>query len=101
MKNSIYCFERSVHFFFRYQGEDPSVVEQKKRTRSLNITIVYPPTLVGEYSLRLSEWTPIVNLTHSSTPSIQQKQSSDFEFCPICRMKGPDDPFGCKVRPNA
>jgi hypothetical protein len=83
----------------RYPGEDPAVVEQNKKTRSLNITIVYPPTLVGEYSLRLSEWSPLLNLTYPIHNLVQKRFVAEpgVPFCPIYRIKGTDDPFGCRL----
>jgi hypothetical protein len=90
-----------IQFYFRYKGEDPTIIEQKKKSRSLNITIVYPPSLVGEYSFRLSEWTPLINLTHSQNSIIQSKQNSGGgDFCPLFRVKTSDDPFGCRMPQN-
>ncbi len=48
------------------------------------MSIVYPPTLIGEYTFRLTEWTPFLTLQEDGT-------------CPIFRFKSLEDPFGCTV----
>lgn len=73
---------------FRSIGVDPTVLEGKVRSRTYNMSIVYPPTLIGEYSFRLTEWTPFLS------------QQNDDE-CPIFRIKSLDDPFGCSVTSDA
>jgi hypothetical protein len=51
------------------------------------MSIVFPPTLVGEYTIRLSDWTPFLVL-------------NDKEVCPIFKLTAVDDPFGCQISPS-
>ncbi len=53
-------------------GADPREKELQQRKRTFNLTVVYPPTLVGEYQFRLSEWAaPLTpSLTTPSHPFI-------------------------------
>lgn len=67
------------------RGEDPSIAEKKVKSRTFNISVVYPPTLVGEYTFRLSEWSSALDL------------STDPTQCPIFKLTALDDPFGCSA----
>jgi hypothetical protein len=51
------------------------------------MSVVFPPTLVGEYTIRLSDWTPFLEL-------------NDKEVCPIFKLTAVDDPFGCQISPS-
>lgn len=88
----IYCIN-----FQRYSGEDPKIAEQKVKARSFNISIVYPPTLVGEYPFRISEWTPLVNLKEPISETLLKDPKVGSNFCPIYRIKSLEDPFGCQL----
>lgn len=91
---------RILVFETRYQGEDPNVVKQKVMSRSFNMTILYPPTLVGEYTFRLGEWSPTINLNQPSSETMIKKLNGRSDFCPIYRIKSLDDPFGCRPPNN-
>lgn len=60
--------------------------EQKKaeaaRRRTFNMTIIYPPTLTGEYEVRLADWGPNVDIYHE-------------EACPVYSLRPAPDLFGC------
>eukprot|EP01040_Poterioochromonas_malhamensis_P010052 gene10052-10926_t len=75
---------KTLVFETRSLGEDPTLQEGKLRSRTYNMSIVYPPTLIGEYTFRLTEWTPFLTLQEDGT-------------CPIFRFKSLEDPFGCTV----
>ena len=90
------------------------------RKRVFNLTIVYPPTLVGEYQFRLSEWAPALSplLTTPQHPlllnnPLYQAAQAAFaagsasgggaappQFCPIYRIKAAQDSFGCATLQN-
>ncbi len=68
------------------------------------MTIVYPPSLVGEYQFRLSEWAPklaplLTVPTHPLLKDLPVFASPDPrkvpQFCPIYRIRSAQDPFGC------
>lgn len=85
---------RILVFQTRYVGEDPSVVAKKISSRTFNASVVFPPTLFSDFSFRLADWTPSLQLFTPVSPLL--KGQSDF--CPIYRIKTPtDDIFGCKV----
>lgn len=78
-------------FETRYAGSDPKTQQQQVRQRSYNLTVLYPPTLVGEYAVKLAEWTPLVPIDTSGRPS-----------CTVYRLRGvaADGGFGCNVAPD-
>ncbi len=51
------------------------------------MTIFYPPTLVGEYTIRLADWAPGLDLADLKSKNV----------CPIYKLKASEDPFGCNV----
>lgn len=65
------------------------------------MTILYPPTLVGEYSLRLSEWSATFLHTKATTSNklshLNTNNNNKPDFCPIYRIRAAQDPFGCEV----
>jgi len=69
------------------------------------MTIVYPPTLVGEYQFLLSEWAPALapQLTTPFHPLLRDHPafaagaSPAPAFCPVYRIRAPNDAFGCAV----
>jgi hypothetical protein len=87
-------------------GADPREKELQVRRRTFNMTIVYPPTHVGEYQFRLSEWAPALGplLSAPSHPLLQGHPAfadptlaPPPQFCPVYRIRSPADAFGCKV----
>jgi hypothetical protein len=68
----------------------PPAVDQKKleaisaSTRTLNVTVLYPPTFTGEFEARLAEWTPSVDIFHEDS-------------CTFYAIQTPKDQFGCDV----
>lgn len=85
-------------------GPDPREKELQTRRRTFNLTVVYPPTLVGEYQFRLSEWAPALAplLTSPAHPLLQAhpafaEGAPPPAFCPIYRIRAAADPFGCKM----
>ena len=67
------------------------------------MTIVYPPTLVGEYQFLLSEWAPALAplLSIPTHPLLREHpafaQSAAPAFCPVYRIRAANDAFGCAV----
>jgi hypothetical protein len=83
-------------------GPDPREKELQVRRRTFNLTVVYPPTLVGEYQFRLAEWAPALAplLTSPAHPLLQSLPAfapgaPPPAFCPIYRIRAAVDPFGC------
>jgi hypothetical protein len=97
MTRNVFLF---LFLVFRYAGEDPNVVQQKVKSRSYNISIFYPPTLVGEYTLRLGEWSAPISLTSPISDAMAKKLQNKADFCPVYRIKSLDDPFGCRPPDN-
>ena len=63
---------------------DPSIKEKDEaKKRTFNMTIIYPPTLTGEYEVLLADWTPAINIYHE-------------ESCPVYALRSSSDFFGCK-----
>ena len=63
--------------------EDPSVKEKEEaKRRTFNMTIIYPPSLTGEYEVRLTDWTANINIYHEDS-------------CPVYTIRSPVDFFGC------
>lgn len=74
------------------------------RRRTFNMTVVYPPSLVGEYQFRLTEWAPALAPLLTSPASSWLRDLPAFAqgakppaFCPIYRIRAAADPFGCKA----
>ena len=66
--------------------EDPEETQKKVASRSMNITIIYPPSLVGTFHILLADWAPLLELP-----------KKNHGVCPLYRIKAPfEDPFGCK-----
>jgi len=62
---------------------------------------LYPPSLVGEYSFRLSDWTQALNIRKAWSDKIQQQVNMKFtesSFCPIFKLKSVEDSFGCDAQ---
>jgi hypothetical protein len=82
---------RILVFQTRYAGEDPSLVQKKIQSRSFNASIIFPPTLVGDLSFRLAEWT--------SAAALQPEEQELGSSCPIYRVRAAQgDLFGCRVQ---
>jgi hypothetical protein len=60
---------------------------QSASKRTVNMTIIYPPSMLGEYQIRLADWTPPLELDHEDS-------------CTFYSIRVPTDVFGCKVNPN-
>ena len=97
-------FRHFLCFSDRISGPDPREKELKERRRTFNMTIVYPPSLVGEYQFRLSEWAPqlaplLTVPTHPLLKDLPVFTSPDPrkvpQFCPIYRIRSAQDQFGC------
>ena len=73
------------------------------RRRTFNLTVVYPPTLVGEYQFRLAEWAPalapqLTTPTHPLLlhhPAFAEGAAKPPAFCPVFRIRAAADQFGC------
>lgn len=66
-------------------GPDPKEVEKKQRERTVNITIIYPPTLISTFQARVSEWSPGIDV------------NSHGASCPVYYLTAPSDQFGCSA----
>ena len=64
--------------------EQKKVESAKKRT--FKVTVVYPPTLTGEFDVRLAEWGPTVDIYHE-------------DACPVYVLRPAADLFGCEAPP--
>jgi len=76
-------------FETRGVGPDPKEVEKSQRERTVNITIIYPPTLTSSFQARVSEWSPGLDV------------GSHGGSCPIYYLTAPADQFGCSVSAGA
>ena len=57
--------------------------EDSQRSRTFNMTVLYPPTMTGEYEVRLGSWTPPIDMFHEDS-------------CTLYEVKAPvDGQFGC------
>jgi hypothetical protein len=96
----------------RVTGVDPREKDMQTKKRTFNMTIIYPPTLVGEYQFRLSEWAPALApaLLRPAHPALRSNPAfaslddpavapppTPPQFCPIYRIKAAQDPFGCEM----
>lgn len=69
--------------------EDPSLKKaEAAKSRTFNMTIIYPPTLTGEYEVRLTDWTAGINIYHE-------------DACPVYAIRSAADFFGCNVDEGA
>lgn len=94
---------RILVFEARYKGEDPILKEGLLLKRTFNMTILYPPTLLSSegdnMAFRTADWTPSF-LTSLFTPQTEKirhnvETAKIRGFCPLYRMVGVNDPFGC------
>jgi hypothetical protein len=71
----------------------PPTVDTKKlaneaaKGRTFNMTVIYPPTLTGEYEVLLADWTPGMDIFHQ-------------DECTFYHMLPPKDNFGCQIQPD-
>ncbi len=65
------------------------------KSRTFNVSVLYPPSMVTEFQIRLADWTPALSLTSPTHPFLLRTKSEE-QFCPVYRMKAAEDPFGCK-----
>lgn len=72
-------------FETQVEGTDPQTAQLNQRRRSFNLTVLYPPHLTGEYTMRLADWAPPL-LLHGDTRT---------PACPVFRARAPDDLFAC------
>lgn len=72
-------------FETQVEGTDPQTAQLNQRRRSYNVTVLYPPHLTGEFTMRLAEWAPPLVL-HSDARA---------PACPVFRARAPDDLFAC------
>eukprot|EP01034_Spumella_vulgaris_P021759 gene21759-27815_t len=86
---------RTLVFEARATGEDPRDAVEKAKTRTFNVSVIYPPSMVTEFQIRLADWTPALDLSRQTHPFLLRSKSED-QFCPLYRMKAAEDPFGCK-----
>lgn len=70
-------------------AEKLAAIESLKR-RSLNLTFVFPPTVVGTYEARTPEWTPELNPTFKA-------DGDNSNTCPLFFAQSTADEFGCEV----
>lgn len=61
-------------------------VVRKKESLTFNLTIVYPPSLIGSFEIRGTDWTPSLSSMDGS-----------LDECAMFVVRAPDDQFGCKV----
>ncbi len=78
----------------RANGDDPAAALHKSG-RLFNFTVIFPPTLVSEFQVRLADWTPTIDLAQQTHPHLASGGRLD-QFCPVYRMRAPQDSFGCK-----
>lgn len=113
---------RVLVFEVRATDQDPREKELELLKRTFNINIVYPPSLVGEFQIKLSEWGSAAALKLINTegnkdmnpyaealslytplhpyllsqPSLTNNNNKKAQFCPIYRLKTAADLFGCR-----
>lgn len=78
---------------------DPNAAANKVKSRTFNLTVIYPPTLTTEIQLRLSEWTPsldLAGLTHPALAAAGLTSLAPDQFCPVYRLKAAVEASGCK-----
>lgn len=85
-------------------GPDPLAEAERLKARTVNISVIYPPSLVTEFQIRLADWTPLFSLTTPTHPlTVGNGISGSFNtenFCPVYKIKSSQDPFGCEIDPN-
>ena len=81
--------------------------------RTLQVHIVYPPSLMGNFQIRLSDWgasattaldsngasmhVPLHPYLQAQPGLIGDKKNNNNGFCPLYRLKAPDDLFACNT----
>lgn len=76
---------------------DPKMLEKHNQQRTLNVSVLYPPTLTGDFQMRVVDWTPLP----SAMPLLPTPYSSQPtpDSCALYYLMSPQDPFGCEVKP--
>jgi hypothetical protein len=60
-----------------------------QRSRTFNMTVLYPPSMTGEYEVRLASWTPPIDMFHEDS-------------CTLYEIRAPgQDQFGCAAAANS
>ena len=79
---------------FETPGSDVNIQLSKEeaKLRSMNLSIVYPPSLQGTYPIKIANWTPPVN---------HESQGGEGQ-CIVYRLSTPEtDPYGCSLTSDA
>jgi len=102
--HSTLSWPRVLVFESKATGPDPRDKESALVRRTLNVQIVYPPSLVAHFQIRLSDWGASASSADGNGASLHaplhpysQSQLSSSNFCPLYRLKAPDDLFACKT----
>jgi hypothetical protein len=108
--HSTLSWPRVLVFESKAVGPDPRDKETALMRRTMNVQVVYPPSLAGHFQIRLSDWggSSSASLHTPLHPYLQSRSSdsdsdSDSEsrindnFCPLFRLKAPGDLFACKT----
>lgn len=70
-------------------GRMAELAAGNQRSRTFNMTVLYPPSMTGEYEVRLASWTPPIDMFHEDS-------------CTLYEIKAPvDDQFGCSSPANS
>jgi hypothetical protein len=68
---------------FCFAGRMAEMQAGNQRSRTFNMTVLYPPTMTGEYEVRLASWTPAIDMFHEDS-------------CTLYEIRAPvADQFGC------
>lgn len=62
----------------------------KQRSLTYNLTVLYPPSLIGTFEVRFTDWTPDLSVS-------QKVGGAEEGACPIFQLRAPQDQFGCVV----
>lgn len=73
---------RILTFEFQGLGVDPDEAKKREALLSINVTVMYPPSLAAHFEVRLAEWAP--GLRTDNAP-----------HCPIHYLVAAPDVFGC------
>jgi hypothetical protein len=68
---------------FCFAGRMAEMQAGNQRSRTFNMTVLYPPSMTGEYEVRLASWTPAIDMFHEDS-------------CTLYEIRAPvADQFGC------
>lgn len=76
---------------------DPKKQEEHQRSMTLNVSVVFPPPLVGDFQARLADWSPTLDSERVSRGVAAGGLVPAVDACSVYYLTAASDQFGCDL----